>query len=222
MPGFERTIRTGLSGRSIVRYCSTPFLGPSPSNTLVTTSDLFRQVVAALEAAGIPYMLTGSFASSYHGVPRATQDIDFVVAPTRDQVALLLSQLPRTEYYVDEAAAFDALAHESQFNAIDLSTGWKIDFICRRSRPFSRTEFERRTRVDLDGFPLYVATAEDVLLAKLEWAKLGGSQRQVEDAAGLLRVRRDDLDRGYLLHWVAALELETEWLAAQRTAGLEP
>ena len=188
----------------------------------MTTADLFRQVVAALEAAGIPFMLTGSFASSYHGVPRATQDIDLVIAPTREQVALLLKQFPRTEYYVDEAAVLDALEHESQFNVIDLSTGWKIDFICRRSRPFSRTEFDRRTLADLDGFSLFVATAEDVLLAKLEWAKLGGSERQIEDAAGLLRVRIKDLDTSYVLHWVSELGLETEWEAAQRAAGTSP
>ncbi len=188
----------------------------------MTAADLFRRMVAALETAGIPYMLTGSFASSYHGVPRATQDIDLVIAPTREQLTQLLAQLPRTEYYVDEDAAFDALAGESQFNAIDLSTGWKIDFICRRSRAFSKMEFERRVLADLDGSPLFIATAEDVVLAKLEWAKLGGSQRQMEDVAGLLRVRSGDLDMAYIMKWVAALDLENEWLAAQRAAGGNP
>lgn len=196
--------------------CDTAAIGP------VTAANLFRRVVAVLDAVGIPYMLTGSFASSYHGFLRATQDMDFVIAPTRAQIGQLLNRLPAKEYYVDEAAALDALARESQFNVIDLATGWKIDFICRRSRSFSRTEFERRTQADLDGFPLFIATAEDVLLAKLEWAKLGGSQRQIEDAAGLIRVRHEDLDKAYLLHWVAALDLETEWLAAQQAAGRDP
>jgi len=113
------------------------------------------------------------------------------------------------------------LANKSQFNVIDLTTGWKIDFICRRDRPFSRTEFERRIRTDLEGLPLFIATAEDVVLAKLEWAKLGGSQRQLEDVAGLLRLRQGDLDQEYLLHWVASLELMTQWVAAHRAAGLD-
>jgi len=134
----------------------------------------------------------------------------------------MLAGLPGVDYCVDEAAALDALARESQFNVIDLATGWKIDFICRRSRPFSQTEFERRAQADLDGFPLFIATAEDVIIAKLEWAKLGGSQRQVEDAAGLLRVRYEDLDMAYLLRWVAGLGLATEWLVAQRAAGRDP
>lgn len=185
----------------------------------MTAADLFRRVVALLDGAGIPYMLTGSFASSYHGVPRATQDIDFVIAPTRDQLRRLVARLPAAEYYVDEAAALDALDHESQFNVIDLTTGWKVDFMCRRSRPFSRTEFDRRTRAELHGLGLFIATAEDVVLAKLEWAKRGGSQRQVEDVAGLLRVRGDDLDLVYVTRWVDELGVNAEWLAAQRAAN---
>jgi hypothetical protein len=185
----------------------------------MTAADLFRRIVAALDEAAIPYMLTGSFASSYHGMPRATQDIDFVIAPTREQLVHLVSRFPAAQYYVDPATARDALANESQFNVIDLATGWKIDFICRRARLFSRTEFERRTRVEVQGLPLYIATAEDVLLAKLEWAQRGGSQRQLEDAAGLLRVRGTDLDAAYLTRWIEALGLSQEWAAAQRTAG---
>jgi hypothetical protein len=185
----------------------------------VRAADLFGRMIARLESAGIPYMLTGSFASAYHGRPRATQDIDLVIAPTAEQLRTLLRGLPPGEYYSDEAAALEALRAESLFNVIDLDTGWKIDFICRKSRPFSRTEFERRTRVTVDGLSLYIATPEDVILAKLEWAKLGGSARQLEDVAGLLEVRGPDLDLPYLRHWVAVLDLSPQWTAAWRAAG---
>jgi hypothetical protein len=184
----------------------------------MTAADLFGRMVARLEEGGIPYMLTGSFASAYHGRPRATQDIDFVIAPSADQLRALIHTLPPTEYYVDEAAALEAHRQETQFNVIDLATGWKIDFICRKSRPFSRTEFDRRVRADLEGLTMYVATAEDVLLAKLEWAKLGGSQRQIDDVAGLLEVRGSELDLAYIQRWVATLGLTAEWTAAQRGA----
>ncbi len=188
----------------------------------MTAADLFRRAVALLDGAGIPYMLTGSFASSYHGLPRATQGIDFVIAPSREQLRALIERLPAADYYVDEGAALDALARESQFNVLDLATGWKIDFICRKGRPFSRTEFARRLPADLDGLPLFIATAEDVALAKLEWAKLGGSQRQLEDVAGLLRVRGADLDEGYMTSWIPTLGVEAEWRSAQRLAGRDP
>jgi hypothetical protein len=163
-------------------------------------------------------MLTGSFASAYHGVPRATQDIDVVIAPTPDALRAFVRGLPPSVYYVDEATALEALAQEGPFNVIDLAEGWKIDLICRRARPFSRAEFARRIRADLEGLPLYVATAEDVLLAKLEWAQRGGSARQIEDAAGILRVRQGELDLAYVARWVAELGLAAEWEAAQRAA----
>jgi hypothetical protein len=181
-------------------------------------ADLFRRMVTRLEEADIPYMLTGSFASAYHGRPRATQDIDFVIAPSPDQIRALIRALPTREYYADERAALEALQQESQFNMIDLATGWKIDFICRKSRPFSRIEFERRIRTRLEELTLFVATVEDVILAKLEWAKLGGSARQIEDVAGLLAVRGADLDLGYLERWVTGLDLSAQWAAASRAA----
>lgn len=184
------------------------------------TEDIFRRIIQALGRAGIPYMLTGSFASSYHGVPRATQDIDLVIAPSAAQLRNLVHLLPATEYYVNEETALDALARESQFNVIDFSTGWKIDFIIRKSRAFSRAEFDRRSAVDLFGLELFIVSAEDVLLAKLEWAKTGQSVRQLEDCANLIRVRWGELERPYVEHWVAQLGLEEQWGTARRMAGV--
>lgn len=117
-------------------------------------------------------MLTGSYASSVHGAPRATQDLDIVIAPTRGQLLELLRLFPDTEYYVSAEAAFDAFARRGQFNVIDFETGWKVDLIVIKEREFSRAEFERRRPLPLDGASVYVASPEDVLLAKLEWAKL--------------------------------------------------
>jgi hypothetical protein len=164
----------------------------------MTAEDIFRRILEALSTAGIPYMLTGSFASAYHGVPRATQDINLVIAPTAHQLQHLVRLLPDSEYYASEEAALDALRREAQFNVIDFATGWKIDLIIRKSRLFSRTEFERRSAVDLFGLQIFVASAEDILLAKLEWAKAGQSMRQLEDCATILRTRREELDYTYI------------------------
>ncbi len=165
-------------------------------------------------------MITGSFASAYYGAPRSSQDIDLVIAPRVDQIPEFLRLLPPAEYYADPEAATDAIRRGSQFNVIDLETGWKIDFIARKARPFSREEFARRVMVDLEGVRLFMTTAEDIAVAKLEWAKLGSSRRQLEDVAGILRVRRA-LDRGYIERWVRELGLEGEWQAARSLAGEE-
>ena len=187
----------------------------------MTTDDVFRRIVEVLDRAGIPYMLTGSFASSYHGAPRATQDIDIVIAPSPDQLRALVHFLPKTEYYVDLNAALEAHTRETQFNVIDLTTGWKVDFIIRKSRSFSREEFDRRAAADLHGLRIFIASAEDVVISKLEWAKLGRSQRQIEDAAGILRIRSGELDRDYIKNWVRQLNLEQEWEAACREADID-
>ena len=163
-------------------------------------------------------MLTGSFASVFYGSPRSTQDIDFVIAVNAAQIRTFLETLPSDEYYVEVNAALEALERESMFNIIDLKTSWKIDLIVRKSRAFSQEEFSRRSLHNVQGVSLFVASAEDIILAKLEWAKLGASQRQIEDAAGILKLRGDSLDRSYLDKWVRELGLTKEWNAAQRTA----
>jgi hypothetical protein len=116
----------------------------------VSSTDVFRRIIAALHAAGIPYMLTGTFASSLHGLTRATQGIDLVIAPTESQLRDLVGNLPPEVYYVDLEAAHDALRQRTQFKVVDLDTGWKIDLIVRRNRPFSVQEFERRRVIDLE------------------------------------------------------------------------
>lgn len=82
-------------------------------------------------------MLTGSLASSLHGVPRATHDVDFVVAPTREQLRLLLERFKRMGLYVSSEAATAALAKKTDFNVIDFEGGGKVDLVIKKDRPFS-------------------------------------------------------------------------------------
>jgi hypothetical protein len=185
----------------------------------VSPAEVLRRFVAAIEGAGLPYMLTGSHASSLHGIPRSSFDLDFVCAPSRDDVRRLVVQLKEAGCYVDERAALEALDAYGQFNAIHIESGWKADFIIRKPRPFSQVEFERRRGGVLYGVPIIVATAEDVLIAKLEWAKLGESSRQIEDAGNILKARSGNLDHEYVADWIKRLELEDQWQAAVRFAG---
>jgi hypothetical protein len=180
--------------------------------------EALQRIAAELNRAGIPFMLTGSFASVFYGSPRSTQDIDLVIAANRAQLQTFVESLPRGEYYVEADAALAALKRESLFNIIDLKTSWKIDMIIRKSRAFSQEEFGRRRLSNVEGLSLHVASAEDVILAKLEWAKLGASQRQIDDAAGILKLRGDSLDRPYLDKWVRELGLTKQWNEAQRIA----
>ncbi len=185
----------------------------------MTAEEVFRRIIAALDRSEIPYMVTGSFASAFHGVPRATQDIDLVIAPSADRLGKFVDSLSPEQYYVDRGTALEAQRTESQFNVIDLEGGWKVDLIVRKGRAFSRAEFDRRLTTEVWGLRLAVASLEDVILAKLEWAKLGGSERQLDDVAALLRLRSGDLDRSYLSRWIGELGVEAEWVKAGQRAG---
>ncbi len=150
---------------------------------------VFEKIRAVLEQAGIPYFVTGSFASSAHGVPRSTNDIDVVIAPTPDQLHVLLEQFPSENFAKDEGDAFNALAHHSSFQVIDYVTMWKVDFMIHQETPFDHSRFARRQVVDIAGVRLQTASAEDILLTKLWWAKVGESERQLNERLGYSRSR---------------------------------
>ena len=182
---------------------------------------LLAGTIARLERAGVAYMVTGSVASSFHGEPRATRDLDIVIDPDPEALTRLVGELEAAGLYVNADTARRALDDRTLFNAIDGVTGWKVDFLVRRDRPFSREEFVRRTRVDLLGTPAWIASPEDTVIAKLDWAAAGGSDRQLADVASMLEIGRDDLDLDYIERWVSALGLDAAWRRAQalRAAG---
>ena len=80
--------------------------------------------------------------------------------------------------------------------------------IVRKDRPFSRIEFERREKARVLGVEIFVATAEDAILSKLEWSQMGESERQLEDARGIMAVKGGALDHIYLAKWAANLGVE--------------
>jgi len=177
--------------------------------------EFLLRVTAALDMSGVPYMLTGSVASSMWGIPRSTNDIDIIVAPTRPQLLSLLQLFQRLGLHVDPESALSALRKRDQFNVIDFPNGWKVDFIIQKEREFSAAEFDRRQMVETEGMHLTIASPEDVLIAKLEWAKIGDSERQLIDAAGILRMQSEKLDTSYIERWVEALDLQEQWKAAR-------
>src|ERR1700693_1403167 len=192
--------------------------GTDASAAAMSVPEVFRRMTAGLNRSGIAYMLSGSFASAYYGAPRSTQDIDLVIVATPAQLRAFVEGLSSAEYYADLDAALEAHRRQSLFNVIDLATGWKIDLIIRKSRAFSEEEFRRRQQFNLEDIPLFVASAEDAVVSKLEWAKLAQSQRHIEDVAGILRMRWELLDHSYLEKWILELGLKTQWNDARRAS----
>lgn len=181
-------------------------------------SDFLRRLVAMLDRAQIPHMVAGSFASTLHGTPRSTQDIDLVIDPSGEALSAFVAGLAPDEYYASDAAARDAFRRRSQFNVIDMATGWKADLIVRKNRPYSVEEFRRRKPEQILGVDVFVATPEDTVLTKLEWAAMSGSERQLRDVTGILDVKREDLDRAYIERWAQELDVLDAWRRLNRPA----
>jgi hypothetical protein len=174
--------------------------------------DALRRVIDILERLGVPYMVTGSVATSFHGRPRATHDADVVLDPTPAQLETLVDELDRSGFYVDPDGAREALRRRRQFNAIETQHASKIDLIVRKDRPFSQEEFARRQPADLAfRAAVMLVSPEDAILAKLEWARHSGeSERQLRDAAGVLELN-PALDRSYIERWAVVLGVDDLW-----------
>ena len=170
--------------------------------------DFLARLVTKLENVGIPYMISGSLGSSFHGEPRATNDIDLIISPNAEQLNTFIQSLSEG-YYVNPEAVHEAFRNRSAFNVIDHQTGWKADFIIRKDRPFSLEEFGRRIKGNIVGIRVFVISPEDAILSKLEWSKAGESDRQFRDALGVAVVQWETLDKEYLLKWAQELSVET-------------
>lgn len=165
---------------------------------LVTELDLALDVGRHLESVGAPWLIGGSVASSLLGLPRATLDVDLVADLRAPQVEPLCAALI-AEYYVDRDTCRWAVDTRRSFNAIHQATMIKIDVFCAKDDALSRAELTRRLVLDVGGKSVPVCSPEDIILQKLLWfVAAGGSERQWNDALGVVQTRRDQLDRGYL------------------------
>lgn len=164
-----------------------------------------------LDEVGLDFMVCGSVAAAFHGLPRTTQDVDLVVEADRTKLAALVSVLRREAFYLSPEAALAAVHGGSEFNIVDRVTGWKADVFVQQKRPFSGVELERRIRAEVQGVGLYFASAEDCVLSKLEWAAKTRSERQLRDAAAIVAVQGARLDIAYLDRWAAELGVADAW-----------
>jgi hypothetical protein len=186
-----------------------------------------QKVIDAFDALGIGYFIGGSVASAVHGIPRLTMDVDLIADYTESQIAPLVTLL-ESEFYIDADMMSIALRDRSSSNVIHLATMVKVDIFPRQAAPWPDSEWLRRERKrigpDEDAPEANIASAEDMILQKLEWYRLTGgrSDRQWGDVQGMLKVQGDRLDFAYLKHWAYELDLSELLTSAYDDAGLTP
>ncbi len=168
-------------------------------------------VVQVFECLQIPYLIGGSMASAVYGVARSTLDADIVAEIHLEKVDALVKALGN-DFYADDEMIRDAIHHRSSFNMIHLTTMFKVDVFIRKERLFDQIQFQRRVEQLFTTNPdqkAFMTTAEDIILVKLEWYRLGNeiSERQWRDILGVLKVQAGRLDLDYLRKWAIELKV---------------
>lgn len=171
--------------------------------------DIALKVAAALTSVGAEYFLGGSLASSIQGEPRATNDIDIVIALPAGRVEALRDALG-ADFEVDTDMLRDAILHAGCANVFYLPVVTKVDLFGRAYEPFDDSEFSRRRSVIVrPGASLVIKSPEDTVLRKLLWYRAGGeiSDKQWRDVVSVLRIGGATIDRAYLETWATRLGL---------------
>lgn len=177
--------------------------------------ELLEKIIKVFEKLSIPYLVTGSVASMAYGEPRLTIDIDIVADISPSHIPALVAAFPQEDYYIDEEMIHEAIDQTGQFNIIHPASGLKVDVIIKGDTPFDQSRFERARKIFPGDYPADFASPEDVIIKKMEYYQLGGSEKHLRDIAGIIKISGLSVDSEYITRWVDELELNEIWEAVK-------
>lgn len=182
--------------------------------------DITWTVVEALDKLGIEYFVGGSVASTLHGEPRFTQDTDLIVRIEREQIEPLKLAVEE-QFYISPPALLEAIQRKSSSYLVHFESGYKVDLMISRERAFELSRFQRKVKLTAAGHEFWVSSAEDIVLAKLEWYRLGReiSDHQWRDVLTVMLT--NNLDQLYLNHWAQELKVQDLLEKARHVLGCE-
>ena len=177
--------------------------------------DLLKKISSCFNVLGISYIVTGSIASIAYGESRFTNDIDVVADIKTEHIPGLLKHFPENEYYIDGDSIKNAIYREFQFNIIHPTSGLKVDVIIKKSSQFDNSRFERIHRFQFDDIDVNFASPEDVIIKKMDFYKLGGSEKHLRDIMSIIKISKESINFNYIKEWVTVLSLDEIWQAIE-------
>ena len=166
----------------------------------MTGNEAVITVVEALDGCGLPYMLVGSYSTNVYGTDRATQDADFVIELGETSIGELSRRLAPA-IRIDPQMSFETVTMTRRYVAEVAGTPFKIEFFLLNDDPHNRERFRRRRQTSLMGRQVWIPTAEDVIVTKLQWASLGNRSKDRDDARDVIAVQGDRIDWDYVHRW---------------------
>lgn len=168
--------------------------------------EILKEVTQRLEKVKIVYVISGSIAANYYTIPRMTRDLDVIVEMKDSDISRFIRSF-KADFFVDEEVIREEVKNRGMFNLIHTKYAFKVDFIVRKETAWQKEMFSRRQKIRVDNISAWLITIEDLILAKLLWAKDSLSELQLNDVRNLLE-SKGAVDRLYVEKWVLELALE--------------
>jgi len=177
-------------------------------------------LIAAVESAGVEFMVVGAVAAGAYGVPHSTRDVDLLIsAKVAGGIAAVIGKLDPVVQF-DNQIVFDTLTRGRRPVGLSRSTPpFKVELFEMLDDPFVKSEFARRQHVFVPALSraTWLPTPEDVIVQKLRW----GRSKDLDDACDVLAVQSPSaLDMAYIQNW--CMQHGTEKRLQTALAGIPP
>lgn len=166
----------------------------------MTSNEIMFCVVDVLEQLNIPYVLVGSYSSNVYGIPRSTEDADFVAELAAVDVNAIAARLD-SELHLDPQMQLETITGTSRYIITHSSSSFKVELFVLSDDPHHRELFRRRRRADVHGRTAWILSAEDVIIQKLRWYARAKRPKDLEDVKDVMDVQGSSLDLSYIRQW---------------------
>jgi hypothetical protein len=167
----------------------------------MTTEEATAAVIDALEDLSVPYMLVGSLSSNVYGVPRATQDADFVIRLGESVSVSMIAQRLGPRFRLDPQSTFEIFTTTTRYVLQPVDISFVIELFLLSDDPHDQERFARRRRVKVLGRDTWILSVEDVIVTKLRWSSHGGRSKDVDDVRNVIALQHQNVDWDYVKRW---------------------